>query len=311
MPLISPDGREIDPCSLAQHLVNLSHRQVKALGLATSGIYGPRGCISSASASLSTSMASKLQARFGTDGSILFLTTFKTQVTPAQRQIFRLAASARRTCANEFGLLGIWPTPLVQDSGNGNQLRGMRADGRDRGPGLCDVATLASWATPTVRDWKDGAKQDVPINSLLGRQVWGAPWATPKTRATGNPSRAMNHRMRLEDQVFAAPWATPTVTDASRGILPPRPQDSGIPLTQQIGMLSNGSFASMKNNGQLNPDFPRWLMGYPESWARCSPNFWQWELTQKMQSDSQGLPQGFFAALAHFVLNKYGATVTR
>ncbi len=30
-------------------------------------------------------------------------------------------------------------------------------------------------------------------------------------------------------------WVSPTSTDANRGILPSRPQDSGIPLTQQIG----------------------------------------------------------------------------
>jgi hypothetical protein len=40
---------------------------------------------------------------------------------------------------------------------------------------LQDQVRLASWATPTARDFKDGNYQpNVPENALLGRQVWQA-----------------------------------------------------------------------------------------------------------------------------------------
>lgn len=41
------------------------------------------------------------------------------------------------------------------------------------GSSLTQLSTLAGWATPTTRDYKDGAcdLSKVPINSLLGRQA--------------------------------------------------------------------------------------------------------------------------------------------
>lgn len=65
-----------------------------------------------------------------------------------------------------------------------------------------------------------------------------------------------------------AGWATPTATDAKRGVKPPRPWDSGIPLSQQAGMIMIGSNAPTGNFVQLNPELIRWLMGYPEEHLR-------------------------------------------
>ena len=47
---VLPDGRTVDQPGLAHALASLSARQVKALGLQTSGIYGPPGSTSSRSA---------------------------------------------------------------------------------------------------------------------------------------------------------------------------------------------------------------------------------------------------------------------
>jgi hypothetical protein len=35
-------------------------------------------------------------------------------------------------------------------------------------------------------------------------------------------------------------WSTPTTTDAKRGTKPPRPWDTGVPLTQQVGLAVSG-----------------------------------------------------------------------
>jgi hypothetical protein len=51
---------------------------------------------------------------------------------------------------------------------------------------LPGAAKMASWATPTTRDHKDGGSVGtVPVNGLLGRQVWLASGPTP----TGSPAK--------------------------------------------------------------------------------------------------------------------------
>ena len=64
-----------------------------------------------------------------------------------------------------------------------------------------------------------------------------------------------------------AGWVSPTAQDHSRGVKPPRPQDKGIPLSQQVGMIISSSSAPTEKRGALNPDLCRWLMGYPIEWG--------------------------------------------
>ena len=51
-------------------------------------------------------------------GSTLYSMTWKTQVTPAQRLLFRARASVRRTSVTDF--TG-WPTPTVTDANRGTE----------------------------------------------------------------------------------------------------------------------------------------------------------------------------------------------
>ena len=124
---------------------NLSARQAKAAGLLTSGTFGQHSTISSASARLQSSLASRLQARTASDGSTLYRLTWKDRATPAGRLISALRASALRTSGNASGGLP------------------------------------SGWPTPTTRDHKGGGNPDVnvPMNALLGRVAWLAGWPTP------------------------------------------------------------------------------------------------------------------------------------
>ena len=150
-------GLTIDEFGQCLAPANLSARQVKALGLLTSGICGPLGTISSASANLTSSLVSKLQARVQILGSTLYTLTWKPWVTPSGRSRFRLRASVRRT--SETGPTG-WPTPTLpsggQTSPEGTTSTGKTPDGRKVQVTLKDVAALAGWPTCSVRDHKGG-----------------------------------------------------------------------------------------------------------------------------------------------------------
>ena len=60
-----------------------------------------------------------------------------------------------------------------------------------------------------------------------------------------------------------AGWATPTGQDGTRGSEPPRPHDTGVPLSQQV--------AQTGKRGALNPAFSRWLMGFGRIWDLTAP----------------------------------------
>ena len=120
LPWILPDGREICPFGLALALASLSARQVKEMGLQISGISGRPGSISSASADLSTSLASRLRAQLGTDGSILYRQTWKQRTTPSGALYWEHTASALRT--SDSDCIG-WLTPRARGDAGGKRWR--------------------------------------------------------------------------------------------------------------------------------------------------------------------------------------------
>jgi hypothetical protein len=206
-PSDSPDGPMIDLFGQAVAPVSPSAPQANSVAQKMSATYGLRSSVSSASAALQHSWVNKLQERLDSRGSTMFSLTWKAQVTPLRRQICRLAASALRTgdsgcggwptpdtnnCrdgnvkrAEAYGAHAMslhhmaasaWPTPTRQDQASSGAAGYSTESGRHSGTTLTDAARMTGWATPTTRDWKDGATtlENTPVNALLGRQVLGA-----------------------------------------------------------------------------------------------------------------------------------------
>lgn len=111
--LCSLQAGALGPYGPVPVLASLSARQVKALGLQTSGISGRLGSISSASVSLQKSLESKFRQSALILGSILYTLTWKEWITPSGVSRFRLRASTRRTSGK--GRIGALPTPTARD----------------------------------------------------------------------------------------------------------------------------------------------------------------------------------------------------
>ena len=228
---IDQSGREAVP-------VSRFRAQESEKALPTNVTSGPLFNLSSPSAALQWSLESRLRQRMAGNGSPLYALTWSNWDMPAGPQICRQRASARRTSGSDC--TG-WLTPKTNDHQGGMMNRALNQKGHGF-MNLKDQALLAGWATPTSRDHKDGAAnlENVPVDSLLGREVLLAGWETPKATNIARSKEWRKNAIQLS------------------------------PL-EAFGDMPNTLNAPTEKRGQLNPDFTRWLMGLPEEWGNCAP----------------------------------------
>ena len=146
----------------------------------------------------------------------------------------------------------LWPTPKASLRGD------CQSEWNRRSPDLS--AAVKMYNTPTAQDAKNSTlpQSQIKRGSLVG-DVMREMFATPQARdyRTGQTSRweDKKHRSRnLNDQI--AMYPTPT-TDCAGGRTKKYKQ-GGTPLTAAV--QENG-------NGQLNPYWVEWLMGFPPGWT--------------------------------------------
>ena len=236
-PCVGPDGLTIDPCGPDRAPANLSARQAKAAGSMTSGTSGRLGTISSESAALQLSLASRFRRRTASVGSTLFKLTWKQRVTPAGRSIYALRASGRRTSDNACSSWAPWTTPFASDGSKMDATAPTvwkRAlEGRNLSVAM--QSRLASWPSPTTPSGgqtppegtsatgqtPDGRKVQVTLKDVAGLASW------PTTRALDGEKNArsvegsmaeIERKGQPQDLIQAAHLASwPTTTSDGTG----------------------------------------------------------------------------------------------
>lgn len=206
---------------------SLSARRALEAGLTTSGTYGPPSTGSSTSIALQSLLESKLRARMGWGGSILYRLTWKDRATPSGRRICARRASAwsgkkARPGNGYAGPFVIVPIPGLPISYAILPI-GLAESLAMAGFIFANETILSPWPTPRAAEaGPDYAIADRPNSGGLSLQTVAAltGWTTASARdhkdtpgMTAQRSDGASRNDQLPRQAYLAGWPTARAED--------------------------------------------------------------------------------------------------
>jgi len=182
-----------------------------------------------------------------------------------------------------------WPSPSARDWKDTPGMALEREDGRNRLDQLARVAH--HWPTPAARDYK-GENGTEHLTAGTGRKhldqlpnYVAHLWPTPTAEPYGSSQNGINGIGGENERPSAN---TPSLDRLSRSFLPaqapPKAGDASSPT---------GPSSRPHAKPKLNPEFVRWLMGFPPAWTNCGLSATQWSRwRRRMRSSLWQLARG-------------------
>ena len=169
--------------------------------------------------------------------------------------------------------LAAWETPIASD---GKHSRKMSGKGKLSNRGvIVETIQAKGWHTPLAADGTAGRSRntrDELLNKgliretirLRGWQTVVAQDSHGREYTTDKGKRKLTNQGLVKQQIKAHGWPTVTARDGKDGIFNP---DLQTPVNSFLGRTVCLSILQTEQPAPLNPDFCRWLMGYPIAWA--------------------------------------------
>ncbi|KKN05223.1 hypothetical protein LCGC14_1089400, partial [marine sediment metagenome] len=222
-------------CGALDELVTQYARTAATLGLPTPATYGRKFGGSQPSEGLNSFLANRLKASMPSTGSPEYELRWKSSDTLLGLTICRLRARERRKSDSGFGG---WRSPLAQHANGTPEAfleRKRKAVAKGSSMGIC-LSDL-----------------NMAAQAWCGRMAgWPAPMAgTPAQKGYNEAGNTDSSRKTME---LLAGWVSPTAQDHSRGNKPPRPWDTGVPLSQQAALAGWTTPQAHDAQGKSNPD---------------------------------------------------------
>jgi len=193
-----------------------------------------------------------------------------------------------RNLNDQVKALSGWGTPTAQDAKHAT----LSPSEIERDPNvLRNQVHLSGWPTPDSSNVGDGQPFEKLKDNMDARRL-RTKEAVKQGEVLQGSGRSMN--LAMAASATRAGWPTPQVVDS--GKLGNRPNYGQVGLsnhpglrgfpdrppmkksrsgdgqsTQPLGTEPSTSTASTVSHGALNPEFPRWLMGFPDGWSSYAP----------------------------------------